>query len=147
MARERVLGEGSIPADVLLIGEGPGNTEDLKGVPFCGRAGKILRPVLLELDCTWYLTNLVCCHPTNKIGGSNRTPTADEVYACMPRLLKQIDIVKPKVIIFLGREAEKYLKGHFPAGKFAYHPAYILRNMSALVTMRRQIFEAVKGGR
>jgi len=144
VARERVFGEGDIPADVLFIGEGPGITEDLMGRPFVGRAGReILRPIVKELAITAYYLNLVCCHPTDKIAGQNRKPKDDEVMACMDRLMRQVEIVHPKCIIVLGREPERHLKDVFPGAAFAYHPAYVLRNRMALLTMHRQIVEAI----
>lgn len=96
-----VPGEGPIPSDIMFIGEAPGKNEDLQGTPFIGRAGKILDELLASIDLKRedvYITNMVKCRPPK-----NRDPLPDEIFACHNYLDEQIDIIKPKVIVCLGR--------------------------------------------
>lgn len=98
-----VPGSGDINADIMFIGEGPGKNEDLKGEPFIGAAGKFLDELLngigLKRSDT-FITNIVKCRPPK-----NRDPEPDEVKACYSYLEKQVAIIKPKLIILLGRHA------------------------------------------
>ena len=137
-----VYGIGDPNADLMLVGEAPGKDEDLKGEPFVGRAGKLLDKILLAIDKKRgegvYIANVLKCRPPN-----NRDPLPSEVNKCEPYLLKQIKIVKPKLIVALGRIAGKtLLKIDKPLkemrGKIhsyngiplivTYHPAALLRN-------------------
>ena len=144
-----VPGEGPSDARIMLIGEAPGYNEDKQGKPFVGRAGKLLGEMLkiIGLDRSKvFITNVVKCRPPG-----NRTPTKDEIKACSPFLDRQIDIIKPKVIISLGNVASEYILNKFSQpvkpmkyinGKVfeisnlkmrvkvipMYHPAAILRN-------------------
>ena len=137
-----VYGTGDPNADLMLVGEAPGKDEDLKGEPFVGRAGKLLDKILLAIDKKRgegvYIANVLKCRPPN-----NRDPLPSEVNKCEPYLLKQIKIVKPKLIVALGRIAGKtLLKIDKPLkemrGKIhsynstplivTYHPAALLRN-------------------
>lgn len=98
-----VFGDGEPDARVMLIGEGPGEQEDIQGVPFVGRAGKLLDDMLrmIELDRSRvYIANIVKCRPPH-----NRDPLPEEREACAPWLRRQIDIVDPEIIICLGRIA------------------------------------------
>jgi len=102
-----VYGEGSQEAKLLLIGEGPGAEEDKQGKPFIGRAGQLLTKMLaaiqLERDEV-YITNVVKCRPPG-----NRNPLPDEVAMCLPYLKEQIGIIKPKIILLLGKVAAESL--------------------------------------
>ena len=137
-----VYGTGDPNADLMLVGEAPGKDEDLKGEPFVGRAGKLLDKILLAIDKKRgegvYIANVLKCRPPN-----NRDPLPSEVNKCEPYLLKQIKIVKPKLIVALGRIAGKTLlkidkplkemrgKIHSYNGTpliVTYHPAALLRN-------------------
>ena len=137
-----VYGIGDPNADLMLVGEAPGKDEDLKGEPFVGRAGKLLDKILLAINKKRgegvYIANVLKCRPPN-----NRDPLPSEVNKCEPYLLKQIKIVKPKLIVALGRIAGKtLLKIDAPLkemrGKIhsyngiplivTYHPAALLRN-------------------
>ena len=137
-----VYGTGDPNADLMLVGEAPGKDEDLKGEPFVGRAGRLLDKILLAIDKKRgegvYIANVLKCRPPN-----NRDPLPSEVNKCEPYLLKQIKIVKPKLIVALGRIAGKtLLKIDKPLkemrGKIhsynstplivTYHPAALLRN-------------------
>ena len=98
-----VFGDGAETAEIMLIGEGPGEQEDLQGVPFVGRAGKLLDDMLKMIDLDRsrvYIANIVKCRPPH-----NRDPLPEEREACLPWLRQQIDIVDPKIIICLGRIA------------------------------------------
>ena len=106
-ANKAVLGEGNLNASIMFIGEAPGYTEDLKGRPFVGRAGKVLDELLTGINIKRedvYLGNLIKHRPKK-----NRDPRADEINACAPYLNRQIQIIKPKIVITLGRHSTKYL--------------------------------------
>ena len=136
-----VFGVGNPKADVLLIGEGPGAEEDKQGEPFVGRAGKLLNDILKAINFTReevYIANVVKCRPPG-----NRTPLPDEMESCMPYLVKQIELIKPKLILCLGLVAAgAVLKKKDSLGKMrgkifefnnikvmvTYHPAALLRN-------------------
>ena len=101
-----VFGVGNREADVMFIGEGPGEQEDLQGIPFVGPAGKLLDEMLCIIDldrsCNCYIGNIVKCRPPR-----NRDPMEGEQDACIGYLLEQIKLVDPKVIVCLGRIAAK----------------------------------------
>ena len=104
-----VPGEGSVDAKVILIGEAPGKKEDEMGRPFVGRAGKTLDGILEELDVVrdqFFITNIVKCRPPK-----NRVPKKSEVEACRDHLIRQIDIIKPELIVALGQSSIKTLTG------------------------------------
>ena len=141
--KQAVLGVGDTSPDYLFIGEGPGAEEDAKGEPFVGQAGKLLDSMLAALDIARgnrvYIANAVKCRPPG-----NRTPEAGEMAACRPYLERQIALLKPKVIVLLGKAAvhavlhdDKSLatlrgKRFDYAGipvVVTYHPAYLLRNL------------------
>lgn len=145
-----VFGTGDDKADWLFIGEGPGRNEDLQGEPFIGQAGKLLDNILLELGVkrgnNAYIANVVKCRPTDQTG-RDRPPTADEANACLPYLQRQIELIKPKVLVALGKTAAISLLGldaDTPVGKLrgtvhrygdlplivTYHPAYLLRKLT-----------------
>lgn len=139
-----VFGVGNNNADIMVIGEGPGADEDLQGEPFVGRAGQLLNKILEAIHLKRedvYIANVVKCRPPG-----NKTPTESEFKDCLPYLLKQIEIIKPKFILTLGAvpllalfgkmyQISKH-RGHvldFKGIKVipTYHPAYLLRNPSA----------------
>jgi uracil-DNA glycosylase len=139
-----VFGSGSAKADLVFVGEGPGRDEDLQGLPFVGRAGKLLTQMIEAMGLTRdkvYIANVVKCRPPN-----NRPPEKDEVATCIPFLLRQLEVIHPKVIVCLGSTAAQNLLGtiksisHF-RGQWldfrgmqvmaTYHPAYLLRNPAA----------------
>lgn len=135
-----VFGDGDPDARLMFIGEAPGAEEDKQGIPFVGRAGKLLNDMIgaMGLDRQEvYITNIVKVRPPN-----NRTPTPDEADADGPFLREQIGIIRPEVIVTLGRPASQYIVGSREAmgrlrGKWAehegipvmptFHPAYLLR--------------------
>jgi len=106
-----VSGEGSVNADILFIGEGPGQKEDELGRPFVGAAGKFLDEMLRVINLKReevYIANVVKCRPPG-----NRDPLPDEVVACWPWLMKQIKTINPKLIVTLGRHSmERFLPGY-----------------------------------
>lgn len=136
-----VPGEGNPDARLMLIGEGPGETEDLTGRPFVGRAGELLDKILESIEApraTVFIANVVKCRPPR-----NRAPLPDERAACLPYLHRQIALVKPKVLLALGSTAAEAMLGvKKPLGEVrlkvhewngiplivTYHPAALLRN-------------------
>lgn len=139
--RQVVFGVGNPHAELMFVGEAPGADEDIQGEPFVGRAGQLLTKMIEAMGYTResvYIANVVKCRPP-----ANRTPEPDEVAACEPFLLRQIDIIQPKVVVGLGSSAARALlrtdtpisrlRGQvFPlrAAKFVptFHPAYLLRS-------------------
>lgn len=145
-ANKTIVGDGIENAQILLIGEAPGDTEDIEGIPFCGRSGKLLENALetvgLFRNKNLYITNTVFWRPPN-----NRKPNKIEIETCMPILQKIINIVNPDIIITSGSVAtETFLSNKISLndtiGKMhkisinniekqifpIYHPAYLLRN-------------------
>lgn len=126
-----VIGRGSIPADILLLGEGPGRSEDMKGEPFVGPAGRILNLAIQKVfgkkGPSYYITNTVGCRPTDEKGGYNREPEEEEVVACRPRLEAIYKKVKPKKVVFLGRVSQSFYSEVYPEGVYGFHPSYVLR--------------------
>ncbi len=139
-----VFGDGSPKAQLVFVGEGPGADEDAQGLPFVGRAGKLLTQMIEAMGLQRkdvYICNVVKCRPPE-----NRTPEPDEVKTCSPYLLRQIDVINPKVIVCLGAVAAKTLlettrgisqyRGEWQEWRgrkllATYHPAYLLRNPPA----------------
>ncbi|HXR21334.1 MAG TPA: uracil-DNA glycosylase [Acidimicrobiales bacterium] len=103
-----VFGMGNPAADLMFVGEGPGEQEDLQGLPFVGRSGQLLdRLVLEEMGLTrqdFYIANTVKCRPPG-----NRDPLPDEIEACWPYLEKQLELINPRVVVTLGNFATKLL--------------------------------------
>ena len=141
---QSVLGEGSIDASIMFIGEAPGADEDRLGRPFVGKAGQLLDKALAALDFyrdkNFYICNICKCRPEN-----NRVPTEEEAEACLPYLRNQVAIIKPRIIVCLGATAAKYIidrniritaaRGKWIEKKgfyiFAtYHPAALFRDES-----------------
>jgi DNA polymerase len=137
-----VFGVGNPNADLMFIGEGPGRDEDLQGEPFVGRAGQLLTDIITKgmgmKREDVYIANVVKCRPPE-----NRNPEPDEVAACEPFLKKQIDLVRPRIIVALGKFAvQALLQSKVPITKLrgqwhsyhgiklmpTFHPAYLLRN-------------------
>jgi DNA polymerase len=151
-----VFGDGSPEAEILFVGEGPGEQEDLRGVPFCGRAGELLTGMIERgmgiPRSSVYICNVVKCRPPG-----NRTPLPDEVQACRPFLDGQIDAIRPKVIVALGKPAASLLLERDVAitrvrGVWheyrgipvmpTLHPAYVLRQYTP--ENRRLVWEDLK---
>ena len=138
-----VFGNGNPHAELVFVGEAPGADEDAKGEPFVGRAGKLLDRMIQAMGKTRadvFICNVLKCRPPK-----NRDPEADEVLACEPFLIKQIEALAPRVICALGAHAAKtLLKTNMPIGRMrgrfheyqgvkllpTYHPAYLLRDPS-----------------
>ena len=139
-----VFGVGSMKAELVFVGEGPGHDEDIKGEPFVGRAGKLLTQMIEAMGLRRedvYICNVVKCRPPE-----NRLPEKDEITTCSSFLMRQIDTIKPKVICTLGScsaqtllqtaQGISKLRGEwfdFRGTKLmpTYHPAYLLRNPAA----------------
>ena len=148
-----VYGVGNPSADLMFVGEAPGADEDVKGEPFVGRAGqlltKIIEAIALKREDV-YIANVIKCRPPG-----NRNPEPDEVETCEPFLFRQIDAIKPKVIVALGKfAAQTLLRSVEPISKLrgrvfefkgaklipTFHPAYLLRNPSS----KREVWEDMK---
>ena len=164
--KQAVLGVGDVNADWLFVGEGPGAEEDERGEPFVGQAGRLLDAMLAAIDlkrgADVYIGNAVKCRPPN-----NRTPEPEETATCWPYLARQIELIRPKLIVALGRPAAQTLlqsevKIASARGRLfdykgipvvvTYHPAYLLRNLpdkakawEDLCFMRREM-RRLKGG-
>ncbi len=143
---QKVPGVGDRSADLLIVGEGPGHDEDIRGEPFVGRSGQLLDRMLAAIGISReqvYITNIVKCRPPN-----NRDPRPEEAARCRHYLEAQIRQIEPKVILSVGRvSAHNLLETSDPVGKLirqnhhlpgtdipvkvTYHPAYLLRNPSA----------------
>lgn len=146
-ANRVVLARGSLPCDVLFVGEAPGKGENLSGVPFCGPAGQLLDQMIAkavaQIPFTFALTNLTGCIPLNSDGAKVHEPEACDVEQCSERLLDMIDnVARPRVIIAVGRAAEKWLDPKYagtlrPREKVPIthidHPAAILRQPVAMM--------------
>ncbi len=149
-----VFGEGILPARLLIIGEGPGADEDSSARAFVGRAGQYLdtwlTPVGLSRTKNVYLANIVKCRPPE-----NRNPHADEISSCLPFVKRQIQLVKPELILLVGSVASKALlntdegvgklRGRFHRYEgipvlVTYHPAGVLRNQD----LKRPVWEDIK---
>jgi uracil-DNA glycosylase len=154
LARTRknaVPGEGQISAKIMFIGEAPGRSEDEKGKPFVGVAGRILDDLLKKAGIERsqvFITNIVKCRPPN-----NRVPEEDELIACRPYLDRQIALIKPKVICILGRTAYSSILGGSSItanrGKIVersgqkyfstFHPAAVIYNKNLLSTLEADL--------
>ena len=140
---QTVFGVGDENADWMIVGEAPGAEEDRLGEPFVGQAGKLLDNMLASIGLSRekgvYIANVLKCRPPG-----NRNPEPEEVASCSPHLLRQIELVKPKLLIAMGRFAAQTLLGtdasisslrgkvHRYAGVplvVTYHPAYLLRTL------------------
>ena len=138
-----VFGTGNINADIMFIGEGPGADEDIQGIPFVGKAGKLMNMAFdgigIKRDEV-YIANIVKCRPP-----ANRNPEKDEAIACMDYLRNQVMVIKPKIIVLLGSVALKNILGEeygitASRGKWVekkgilymptWHPAALLRDNS-----------------
>ncbi|OGS20346.1 MAG: hypothetical protein A2252_07935 [Elusimicrobia bacterium RIFOXYA2_FULL_39_19] len=146
-----VFGEGNPDSKIMFVGEGPGYDEDRQGRPFIGRAGQLLTKIIESIGLKRedvFIANIVKCHPmidpkNPDLRGNDRPPSKEEMACCMPFLLAQIDIIKPKVIVTLGNSSTSTLLETTETiskirGKFhtfhktplmpTYHPSALLRN-------------------
>lgn len=164
---QTVFGVGHARAELVFVGEGPGADEDAQGIPFVGRAGQLLTRMIAAMTLTReqvYICNVVKCRPPG-----NRTPTEDEMATCGPYLFRQLAILRPKIIVALGRPAAQTLlaskvpitrlRGQlhdFPPPALAhlglptaklmptFHPAYLLRNPAAKTDAWQDLQEVMK---
>ncbi len=148
-----VFGVGNPSADLMFVGEAPGADEDIQGIPFVGRAGQLLTKIIEAIGLTRdevYIANVIKCRPPG-----NRNPEPDEVEQCEPFLFRQIDAIKPKVVVALGKfAAQSLLRTAEPISKLrgrefpfrdavlmpTFHPAYLLRNPSS----KREVWDDMK---
>lgn len=150
-----VFGCGNKNADLMLIGEGPGADEDIQGIPFAGKAGKLMNAAFDALGINRddiYIANVVKCRPPN-----NRNPEKDEEMACLDYLRNQVILVKPKIIVLLGSVALKAILGNeysitSSRGKWiekkgilympTFHPAALLRDEKKKIDFYNDLKEA-----
>jgi uracil-DNA glycosylase family 4 len=136
-AKHAVPGEGKINAKVMLIGQNPGSEEDEVGRPFVGRAGKYLTKSLVEFGMKreeFFITNIV-----KHVSPGNRKPYDDEVDACLPYLIAQIKMIKPKIIVLLGASAKKTPRIEGIEYIQIIHPSAAMRFTKMGETFRQQI--------
>jgi uracil-DNA glycosylase len=151
--RQIVFGVGNPDARLMFVGEAPGAEEDMQGIPFIGRAGQLLTKIIEAIGLTRddvYIANVIKCRPPG-----NRNPEPDEVETCRPFLFAQIDAIRPKVIVALGKfAAQTLLETDEPISRLrgrefdyraarlipTFHPAYLLRNPSS----KRDVWEDMK---
>jgi len=151
--RQVVYGVGNPAARLMFVGEAPGEEEDKQGEPFVGRAGQLLTKIIEAIGLTRdqvYIANVIKCRPPG-----NRNPEPDEVAACEPFLFRQVDCIKPLVIVALGKfAAQCLLRTNDPITRMrgkrfeyrgatlipTFHPAYLLRNPPA----KREVWEDMK---
>jgi len=153
-----VFGVGDIHSPVMFVGEAPGADEDEQGEPFVGKAGQLLTRIIQTMGFTRetvYIANILKCRPdTPGQTAGNRKPTSEEMQTCLPYLLAQIDLIRPKVLVALGATAVEGLLGKTAGitklrGQWqtfrgiptmpTYHPAYLLRNQA--LTEKRKVWE------
>jgi len=157
--KQIVFGVGNPDADLMFVGEAPGADEDIQGIPFVGRAGQLLTKIIEAIGLTRddvYIANVIKCRPPQ-----NRNPEPDEVETCQPFLFRQIDIIKPKVIVALGATAVRALTGasapivqlrgrpltHASGAHIVvtYHPSAILRaDQAGALQLRRALVQDLR---
>jgi DNA polymerase len=151
--RQIVYGVGNPAADLMFIGEAPGHDEDVQGIPFVGRAGQLLTKIIEAIDLTRedvYIANVIKCRPPE-----NRNPEGDEVASCEPFLFRQVQAIRPRVIVALGTfAAQTLLRTNDPISRLrgkvfhygdarlvpTFHPAYLLRSPER----KREVWEDMK---
>jgi DNA polymerase len=151
--RQIVFGVGNPSADLMFVGEAPGADEDVQGIPFVGRAGQLLTKIIEAIDLRRedvYIANVIKCRPPE-----NRNPDPDEVETCEPFLVRQIDAIRPRVVVALGTFAAKaLLKTQDPISRLrgrvydyrgaklipTFHPAFLLRSPDR----KRDVWEDMK---
>lgn len=151
-----VIGEGNKNAKIMFIGEGPGADEDLQGIPFVGKAGKLMNQAFIGLGIKReevYIANIVKCRPPN-----NRNPEKDEAEACKEYIQSQINLVNPKIIVLLGSVALKNILGEeykitASRGKWVekngikymptFHPAALLRDETKKIEFWQDLKQVV----
>ncbi|MCU0249053.1 MAG: uracil-DNA glycosylase [Vicinamibacterales bacterium] len=148
-----VYGVGNPRAELMFIGEAPGHDEDIQGIPFVGRAGQLLTKIIEAIDLARedvYIANVIKCRPPE-----NRNPEPDEVGSCEPFLFRQVQVVRPRVIVALGTfAAQTLLRTNDPISRLrgkvfqfgdarlipTFHPAYLLRSPDR----KREVWEDMK---
>ncbi len=151
--RQIVFGAGNPSADLMFVGEAPGHDEDIQGVPFVGRAGQLLTKIIEAIDLRRedvYIANVIKCRPPE-----NRNPEPDEVASCEPFMLRQVESIRPKVIVALGTfAAQALLRTNDPISRLrgrvfhygtarlipTFHPAYLLRSPER----KREVWDDMK---
>jgi DNA polymerase len=132
--RSVVLGRGTTPARILIIGETPGRSEDVLGTPFMGESGRLLDFMLKKVgvdpkEC--FFTNTILCHPTDRKGGETRPPATNEVAACMENVLFLVDQCSAELTILAGDLPKKYFSKLIPTAVKISHPTLLLKSGGA----------------
>jgi uracil-DNA glycosylase family 4 len=154
---QAVPGEGNLKTELMFVGEAPGRDEDAQGRPFVGRAGQLLRRIITNAmhfrEDEVYITNVIKCRPPE-----NRVPARDEIEACSPYLVQQIALIKPRVIVTLGKTpADFFIPSRRPMGDLrgnffeylgiplmpTFHPSYLVRN-EGNQELKRMVWEDMK---
>ena len=154
--KNAVPGEGDLETELMFVGEAPGRDEDIQGKPFVGRAGQLLTKIINAMHFQReevYITNIIKCRPPD-----NRTPHADEIEKCKGYLLEQLEMIKPKVVVTLGKVASDFfvpnrlgmsaLRGNFyEYGRIqvmpTFHPSYLVRNEPNKI-LKKMVWEDMK---
>ena len=154
--KNAVPGEGNLGAELMFVGEAPGHDEDIQGRPFVGKAGQILTKIINAMQFKRedvYITNVVKCRPPD-----NRNPSREEIEKCQEYLLEQLEMIKPRVIVTLGKVATDFfirsslgmtaLRGNFyEFGDIqvmpTFHPSYIIRN-EGNIKIKKMVWEDMK---
>lgn len=163
-----VPGEGDAGARLVIVGEGPGENEDEQGRPFVGKAGELLDKILAAAELprqTVFITNIVKCRASETVEGKlqNRAPLVSEVKTCRPYLVRQVEIIQPRVILCLGAPSARGVidngfsisdqRGRWFAGPFGsrmmatFHPAFILRRGGAgsgAVELKKMVWDDIR---
>lgn len=137
--RSTVFYRGHKNPMILFVGEAPGKYEDMKGLPFVGPSGRLLDKEIIAAglgDVSVGMANVVKCRPVDP-GGNNRTPSEQEVAACLPFIKQQIDLLGPRVVVAVGKVAKQALNGYSPT--YVLHPAAALRNPDLLDILRAHL--------
>lgn len=127
-----VFGEGNPDSKIVFVGEAPGYNEDVKGIPFCGRAGDVLNLLLSSVNLKReeiYITNIIKCRPPE-----NRDPQEEEIKTCTPYLERQLEIIKPEIICCLGRHSLRYFIRRFS-----------LKETGSISTLHGKVLETGEG--
>lgn len=127
-----VIGRGSIPAQLLIIGEAPSTSEDAVGKAAVGKAGKLLDIMIKHsipqgLSITYYVTNCIMCRPCDTHNGPGRQPTKEEILKCSPMVMDIIRKVNPRAVVLSGKISEQIFAKEFPDAFKIQHPTFVLK--------------------
>lgn len=144
-----VFGVGYPKAKIMLIGEGPGKEEDASGYPFVGRAGKKLTRLMADVGLTReevYITNIVKCRPVNTLTKKDRRPTNEEAESCLPFLMRQIEAIRPNVIVAVGNTSTERLLKVKPKMKSMHGLTFALGDTPLIPIYHTSFIHTIKNG-